>query len=143
MIHDETGAAVSIGTVIADPLPDGLTAVALSDADAVALTDGSGAWEPTTLTVVPASVEPSAPLTALDIIAQQPPEFGEAVVALLGSSSFTGVYAFTEGLVANAADYDGAVTAHDPQAAAEIINDPLQAAAGLPEGTTIADLFSG
>lgn len=48
-----TGRQVSLGTVVADPLPTGLTALALGDADAAMLRDGSGFWDDATRSVVP------------------------------------------------------------------------------------------
>lgn len=57
MIHAANGQAVSIGSVIADPLPAGLTAVALSASDAVGLRDGSKVWESVTRSIVPAPVD--------------------------------------------------------------------------------------
>ena len=53
VVHDATGRAVSIGTKVADPLPAGLTAVALANADADSLRAGTGQWDPDTRTVVP------------------------------------------------------------------------------------------
>lgn len=65
MVHDAaTGREVSLGTVIADPLPQGLASVTLSDADAAAIRDGRAAWDSETLgvvmlpPVVPESVTP-------------------------------------------------------------------------------------
>lgn len=61
LYNDATGKAVSIGTVIADPLPDGIVAVVLSDADADAL-GKTRQWDATTRTVIdrtPDPVEPS------------------------------------------------------------------------------------
>ena len=55
MIHN-SGQPVSIGTVIADPLPEGLSAVALSDTDAVRLLTGGWQWNPATLAV---DIEPA------------------------------------------------------------------------------------
>lgn len=40
----DTGEAVSVGTVVADPIPDGLVAVALSDADRSGLETGARRW---------------------------------------------------------------------------------------------------
>ena len=50
MIHNN-GDPVSIGTVIADPLQAGLTAVALSDVDATRLLSDGWRWNPATLAV--------------------------------------------------------------------------------------------
>ena len=51
-IHDN-GVLISLGTVLADPLPFGLAAVPLSGVDAAGLVDGSRVWDPSTRTVVP------------------------------------------------------------------------------------------
>lgn len=47
-IYNTSGALVSIGTVIADPLPVGLTAIKLSPDDARRLRSGEYRWNPTT-----------------------------------------------------------------------------------------------
>jgi hypothetical protein len=52
LIHDEAGEAVSIGTVLADPMPEHLTVVELADADADLLATGRGMWDAATLGVV-------------------------------------------------------------------------------------------
>lgn len=52
VVANESGTAISLGTVPADPLPEGLSAVALSDADSAALLDGSGQWDSATRSVV-------------------------------------------------------------------------------------------
>ncbi len=44
LVVDASGQCRSIGTRVADPLPAGLEAVALSDADAASILDGSGVW---------------------------------------------------------------------------------------------------
>ncbi len=61
LIHNADGHAVSVGTVVADPLPAGLTAVALSDTDAAKLNDGTGIWDAHTLTVIDRPVTPPRP----------------------------------------------------------------------------------
>ena len=50
LLHDTDGKPVSIGTVVADPLPAGLTAVTLSTEDADKLRTG-WQWNPSTLAV--------------------------------------------------------------------------------------------
>ena len=45
IVCDEDGNSVSIGTVVADPLPDGLFSIALSDSDAELLNSGLGIWD--------------------------------------------------------------------------------------------------
>jgi riboflavin biosynthesis pyrimidine reductase len=57
-IHDADGVLVSIGTVLADPMPGHLTAVALSDEDADILVRQGGRWDPDTRSVVVVTVEP-------------------------------------------------------------------------------------
>jgi hypothetical protein len=52
LLHDTDGQAVSIGTVLADPMPEQLTVVELADADADLLANGRGLWDATTLSVV-------------------------------------------------------------------------------------------
>jgi hypothetical protein len=47
-----TGREVSLGTVVADPLPQGLASVALSDADAAAIREGRATWDAETRSVV-------------------------------------------------------------------------------------------
>jgi hypothetical protein len=66
VVHDQTGNAVSIGTRVADPLPDHLAAAVVSDADYARLRDGTGRWDPATLTVVdvPPNPDPKAELLA-------------------------------------------------------------------------------
>jgi len=44
LVVDAAGECRSMGTRVADPLPAGLEAVALSPADAAAIQDGSGVW---------------------------------------------------------------------------------------------------
>ena len=44
LVVDAAGECRSMGTRVADPLPVGLEAVALSPADAAAIQDGSGVW---------------------------------------------------------------------------------------------------
>jgi hypothetical protein len=48
-----TGASVSIGTVIADPLPAGITALPLTDEQGEGLQNGSLKWDEETRTLVP------------------------------------------------------------------------------------------
>jgi hypothetical protein len=52
LVYGEDGEAVSIGTVLADPMPDGLTVVELSEVDAGVLAAGRGRWDAATLSVV-------------------------------------------------------------------------------------------
>jgi hypothetical protein len=52
IICDADGRSVSVGTVVADPLPEGLVAVALSDEDSALIRDGRGVWDETTRSVV-------------------------------------------------------------------------------------------
>ena len=53
LYNDTTGASVSIGTVIADPLPAGITALPLSDEQGEGLQNGSLKWDEQTRSLVP------------------------------------------------------------------------------------------
>ena len=68
LIHDETGEALSIGTVLADPMPDQLTVVELAETDADLLAAGRGIWNAATLSVVtkPEHLWPPMPGDDLD-----------------------------------------------------------------------------
>jgi hypothetical protein len=48
-----TGESVSIGTVIADPLPEGITALPLTDAEGEGLQNGSLIWDAATRSLIP------------------------------------------------------------------------------------------
>jgi hypothetical protein len=56
-----TGRLVSVGTVVASPLPAGLTSVVLSPADAQGLLNGSRRWDAATRAVVatPGWIDPA------------------------------------------------------------------------------------
>ena len=53
LYNTTTGASVSIGTVIADPLPAGITALPLTDEQGEGLQNGSLKWDEATRTLVP------------------------------------------------------------------------------------------
>ena len=53
LYNTATGQSVSIGTVIADPLPAGITALPLSDAEGEGLQNGSLIWDAATRTLIP------------------------------------------------------------------------------------------
>ena len=67
VVCDEAGNSVSIGTVVADPLPDGLAAVALDDAAADALLSGAGVWDAATRSVQPAAAAVPSTVSARQI----------------------------------------------------------------------------
>jgi hypothetical protein len=52
IVKNGSGEAVSMGTVLANPMPSGLAAVALSDADAGGILTGEKRWDAATQTVV-------------------------------------------------------------------------------------------
>ena len=68
LLHDTDGQAVSIGTVLADPMPNHLTVVELDDTDADLLAAGRGIWDAATLSVVtkPEHLWPATPDDDLD-----------------------------------------------------------------------------
>jgi hypothetical protein len=53
LYNTTTGESVSIGTVIADPLPAGITALPLTDAEGEGLQNGSLKWDAATRTLIP------------------------------------------------------------------------------------------
>lgn len=83
MIHAD-GQPVSVGTVIADPLPDGLTAVALSDDDADKLTREGWRWNPSTLAVDIPGPDPEP--DPIEVLQAQVAELTAVIEALLGGN---------------------------------------------------------
>jgi hypothetical protein len=53
LYNTESGQSVSIGTVIADPLPEGITALPLTDAEGEGLQNGSLLWDAATRSLIP------------------------------------------------------------------------------------------
>ena len=53
LYNTTTGESVSIGTVIADPLPAGITALPLTDAEGEGLQNGTVIWDAATRTLIP------------------------------------------------------------------------------------------
>jgi len=66
-VCDEAGNSVSIGTVVADPLPAGLAAVALTDSAADDLLSGAGVWDAATRSVQPAAAAVPSTVSARQI----------------------------------------------------------------------------
>jgi hypothetical protein len=63
-----TGQSVSIGTVIADPLPTGITALPLTDEQGEGLQNGSLKWDAASRTLIPT---PLPAVTAEEWVSQQ------------------------------------------------------------------------
>jgi hypothetical protein len=53
LYNTTTGESVSIGTVIADPLPEGITALPLTDEQGEGLQNGALIWDAATRTLIP------------------------------------------------------------------------------------------
>jgi hypothetical protein len=53
LYNTATGESVSIGTVIADPLPEGITALPLTDEQGEGLQNGTLIWDAATRTLIP------------------------------------------------------------------------------------------
>jgi hypothetical protein len=53
LYNTTTGASVSIGTVIADPLPEGITALPLTDEQGEGMQNGTLIWDAATRTLIP------------------------------------------------------------------------------------------
>lgn len=56
-----TGEADSFGTILADPMPERYSVRALTDTEATMILDGTGIWNPATLTVEPRPAPPDMP----------------------------------------------------------------------------------
>jgi len=65
LYNTATGQSVSIGTVIADPLPEGITALPLSDEQGEGLQNGLLKWDEETRALVPT---PAATMTAEEAV---------------------------------------------------------------------------
>jgi hypothetical protein len=70
ILYNTTGASVSIGTVIADPLPAGITAIPLTDEQGEGLHNGSLKWDEETRTLV-ATPTPAPTMSASDWVDAQ------------------------------------------------------------------------
>jgi hypothetical protein len=66
LYNTATGQSVSIGTVIADPLPQGITALPLTDAQGEGLQNGTLIWDAATRTLIPT---PPPAVTAEEFLA--------------------------------------------------------------------------
>jgi hypothetical protein len=53
LYNTATGQSASIGTVIADPLPEGITALPLSDAEGEGMQNGSLIWDAASRSLIP------------------------------------------------------------------------------------------
>jgi hypothetical protein len=53
LYNTTTGASVSIGTVIADPLPEGITALPLTDAEGEGMQNGNLMWDAASRSLIP------------------------------------------------------------------------------------------
>jgi hypothetical protein len=67
LYNSTTGESVSIGTVIADPLPEGITALPLTDAEGEGMQNGSLIWDAATRTLIPT---PPPAVTAAEWVEQ-------------------------------------------------------------------------
>jgi hypothetical protein len=66
LYNTTTGASVSIGTVIADPLPEGITALPLTDEQGEGLQNGTLKWDEATRTLI---ATPPPAVTAEEAVA--------------------------------------------------------------------------
>jgi hypothetical protein len=67
LYNTTTGQSVSIGTVIADPLPEGITALPLTDAEGEGLQNGTLKWDAATRSLIPT---PPPAVTAAEWVGQ-------------------------------------------------------------------------
>jgi hypothetical protein len=121
VIHDSQGQAVSVGTVVANPLPEGLTAVALSTEDAENLRIG-WRWNPATLSVdiAPEEPEPDPTEEALAVLAE--------VVGNYGADALRQVVALALTVTSNVEALEQAVIDEDPLAGVVVVKDAAVAA---------------
>jgi hypothetical protein len=68
LYNTTTGQSVSIGTVIADPLPEGITALPLTDAEGEGLQNGSLIWDAASRTLI---ATPPPSMSAADWVDEQ------------------------------------------------------------------------
>jgi hypothetical protein len=68
LYNSATGQSVSIGTVIADPLPAGITAFPLTDEQGEGLQNGTFIWDAATRTLIPT---PPPAVSAAEFVDQQ------------------------------------------------------------------------
>ena len=66
LYNSTTGQSVSIGTVIADPLPAGITALPLTDEQGEGLRNGSLIWDAATRTLIPTPPPSMSPADWVD-----------------------------------------------------------------------------
>jgi hypothetical protein len=66
LYNTATGQSVSIGTVIADPLPEGITALPLTDAEGEGMQNGNLIWDAASRTLIPT---PPPTVTAEEAVA--------------------------------------------------------------------------
>ena len=66
LYNTESGQSVSIGTVIADPLPEGITALPLTDEQGEGLQNGTLIWDAASRTLIPT---PPPAVTAEEAVA--------------------------------------------------------------------------
>jgi hypothetical protein len=67
LYNTTTGESVSIGTVIADPLPEGITALPLTDAEGEGLQNGNLIWDAASRSLIPT---PPPAVTAAEWVEQ-------------------------------------------------------------------------
>jgi len=76
LYNTTTGQSVSIGTVIADPLPEGITALPLTDAEGEGLQNGSLIWDAASRSLIatpPASVTAEEHLKSVGLGGERQP----------------------------------------------------------------------
>ena len=84
-VHDADGTLVSVGTVLADPMPDGLAVVQLDDVNATKLLREGWRWDPATLgvTIAPPSSDIDPEHASDDPLAAEVARLGSLLEAVL------------------------------------------------------------
>ena len=111
LYNTTTGASVSIGTVIADPLPEGITALPLTDEQGEGLQNGSLIWDAATRTLIPtpppavtAEAWVERHLTSLQILSLQRLEMGLLTASKPLGSNMAALKGWLEGMMLASVD---------------------------------------
>jgi hypothetical protein len=111
LYNTESGQSVSIGTVISDPLPAGITALPLTDVQGEGMQNGSLIWDAATRTLIPtpppavtAEAWVERHLTSLQILSLQRLEMGLLTASKPLGSNMAALKGWLEGMMLASVD---------------------------------------
>lgn len=111
LYNTTTGQSVSIGTVISDPLPAGITALPLTDVQGEGMQNGSLIWDAATRTLIPtpppavtAEAWVERHLTSLQILSLQRLEMGLLTASKPLGSNMAALKGWLEGMMLASVD---------------------------------------